>query len=202
MSLARVELKKAVVTVEEDGGLLFVNRQGEEEGTLRLASVDPPDTWQRRWRTYADPDTRGTRDRYREWVRTKVYRQRQAGYAVATIALPWYVLIGTSITLLAGATGIWLSAPDKALVGGALQVGSRTVGAVNARWRSGVTVIGGQGQQRGRIVRFGHIGYVDVQDIAAALAAVERALAEAGADVERGTAVPAALEAHAEPVAA
>jgi hypothetical protein len=45
MSLARVELKKAVVTIELDGGLLFVNKQGEEEGTLRLASVDPPDTW-------------------------------------------------------------------------------------------------------------------------------------------------------------
>lgn len=45
MSLARVELKKAVVTIEEDGGLLFVNKQGEEEGSLRLASVDPPDTW-------------------------------------------------------------------------------------------------------------------------------------------------------------
>ena len=55
---------------------------------------------------------------------------------------------------------------------------------------------------RGKIVRFGHIGYVDVQDVAAALAALERALVEAGADVERGTAVPAALEAHAEPVAA
>lgn len=45
MSLARVELKKAVVTIEGDGSLLFVNKQGEEEGTLRLASVDPPDTW-------------------------------------------------------------------------------------------------------------------------------------------------------------
>jgi aspartate aminotransferase-like enzyme len=70
------------------------------------------------------------------------------------------------------------------------------------RERSGVTIIGGQGAQRGKIVRFGHIGYVDVQDIAAALAALERALVEAGADVERGTAVPAALEAHAEPVVA
>jgi aspartate aminotransferase-like enzyme len=68
--------------------------------------------------------------------------------------------------------------------------------------QSGVTVIGGQGKQRGKIVRFGHIGYVDVQDVSAALAALERALVEAGADVERGTAVPAALEAHAEPVAA
>jgi aspartate aminotransferase-like enzyme len=69
------------------------------------------------------------------------------------------------------------------------------------RERSGVTVIGGQGEQRGKIVRFGHIGYVDVQDISAALSALERALVEAGADIERGTAVPAALEAHAEPVA-
>jgi aspartate aminotransferase-like enzyme len=70
------------------------------------------------------------------------------------------------------------------------------------RDRSGVTIIGGQGQLRGKIVRFGHIGYVDVQDVSAALAALERALVEAGADVARGTAVPAALEAHAEPVAA
>jgi aspartate aminotransferase-like enzyme len=41
-----------------------------------------------------------------------------------------------------------------------------------------------------------------VHDVAAALAALERALVAAGADVERGTAVTAALEAHAEPVAA
>lgn len=45
MSLARVEIKKAIVTVEEDGALLFTNKQGEEEGTMRLASVDPPGTW-------------------------------------------------------------------------------------------------------------------------------------------------------------
>lgn len=45
MSLARVELKKAVVTIEEDAALLFTSKQGDEDGTLRLASVDPPDTW-------------------------------------------------------------------------------------------------------------------------------------------------------------
>jgi serine---pyruvate transaminase len=70
------------------------------------------------------------------------------------------------------------------------------------RDRSGVTIIGGQGQLRGLIVRIGHIGYVDVNDVSAALAALERALVEAGADVERGTAVPAALDAYAAPVAA
>ena len=40
------------------------------------------------------------------------------------------------------------------------------------RDRSGVTIIGGQGEQRGKIVRFGHIGYVDVRDVAAALEAL------------------------------
>jgi ATP-dependent helicase/nuclease subunit B len=33
--------------------------------------VDPPSTWSRRERTYADPDARGTRDRYREWQRKR-----------------------------------------------------------------------------------------------------------------------------------
>ena len=30
-----------------------------------------PTTWTRRWRSYSDPDARGTRDRYREWVRKR-----------------------------------------------------------------------------------------------------------------------------------
>jgi hypothetical protein len=30
--------------------------------------VDPPSSWTRRFRSYTDPDARGTRDRYREWV--------------------------------------------------------------------------------------------------------------------------------------
>ncbi len=33
--------------------------------------VDAPSTWQWRARTYADPDPRGTRDRYREWTRKR-----------------------------------------------------------------------------------------------------------------------------------
>src|ERR671914_139057 len=68
------------------------------------------------------------------------------------------------------------------------------------RERSGVTVVGGQGELKGKIVRIGHIGYVDVHDVATALTALELALVNAGADVERGVAVSAALEAHAEPV--
>jgi hypothetical protein len=33
--------------------------------------VQPPSTWTRRFRSYTDPDARGTRDRYREWQRKR-----------------------------------------------------------------------------------------------------------------------------------
>jgi aspartate aminotransferase-like enzyme len=63
------------------------------------------------------------------------------------------------------------------------------------RDRHGVTLAPGQGELKGRIFRIGHIGYYDVFDITTALAAVELALIELGADVERGVAVTRALEA-------
>ncbi len=63
------------------------------------------------------------------------------------------------------------------------------------RDRHGIVLAPGQGPLKGRIFRIGHIGYYDVFDIATALAGVELVLAELGADVERGVAVTAALEA-------
>ena len=64
------------------------------------------------------------------------------------------------------------------------------------RERHGMTIEGGRGPLVGKIVRIGHIGYVDVFDVIAALTAVEQAFAELGADVERGVAAAAALEAY------
>ena len=63
----------------------------------------------------------------------------------------------------------------------------------------GIQLIGGQGDLRGRIFRIGHIGWFDVFDITTALAGVELALAEAGAEIERGVGVTAALDAYAAP---
>jgi aspartate aminotransferase-like enzyme len=63
------------------------------------------------------------------------------------------------------------------------------------RDRFGITLAPGQGPLKGRIFRIGHIGYYDIFDITTALAGVELALAEAGAEIERGAAVTAALEA-------
>jgi aspartate aminotransferase-like enzyme len=70
------------------------------------------------------------------------------------------------------------------------------------RDRHGVTLAPGQGALKGKIFRIGHIGYFDVFDIAIALAAVELALTELGADIERGVAVTRALDAFEQPVAA
>ena len=118
-----------------------------------------------------------------------------------------HVRLGRAARAGVKAMGLELFSPDED--GAAVVTAIRMPGEVDGqavvagmRERSGVTVIGGQGQLRGKIVRFGHIGYVDANDVVVALAALERELAELGADVERGTAVPAALEAYAEPVAA
>ncbi len=63
------------------------------------------------------------------------------------------------------------------------------------RDRFGITIANGQGALKGKIFRLGHIGWFDVFDITTQLAAVEIVLAELGADIARGVAVTAALEA-------
>ena len=62
------------------------------------------------------------------------------------------------------------------------------------RDRFGITLAPGQGPLKGRIFRIGHIGYYDIFDITTALAGIELALAEMGADIARGVAVGRALE--------
>ena len=64
------------------------------------------------------------------------------------------------------------------------------------RDRFGITLAGGQGPIKGRVVRIGHIGWFDVFDITTALAGLELALSEAGAEIERGIAVSRALETY------
>jgi aspartate aminotransferase-like enzyme len=64
---------------------------------------------------------------------------------------------------------------------------------LDLRDRFGITLAPGQGPLKGKVFRIGHLGYYDVFDITTALAGIELALAEAGADIERGVAVTRAL---------
>ena len=66
----------------------------------------------------------------------------------------------------------------------------------------GVTLAPGQGALKPNVFRIGHIGWFDIFDIAVALAAVELALIELGAEIDRGVAVSAAFAAYEQPVAA
>ncbi len=59
----------------------------------------------------------------------------------------------------------------------------------------GITIAGGHGDLVSRLFRIGHIGHVGIEELAAALAAIEEELATAGADVEPGKAAPAAYAA-------
>ena len=77
---AEVALDDVTQTRFDD--VLRVIVDGIEHGVFPCR-LDPPDTWQRTWRTYADPDTRGTRDRYREWVRKRGAPELAAYVALA-----------------------------------------------------------------------------------------------------------------------
>ena len=66
------------------------------------------------------------------------------------------------------------------------------------RERFGITIAGGQGELRDKIFRIGHIGYIDVFDVSAALAGLEVALSDAGVDIERGVAASRVLETYAQ----
>jgi aspartate aminotransferase-like enzyme len=116
-----------------------------------------------------------------------------------------HVRLGRAARAGVKAMGLELFSPDedRSAVVTAIKMPEEIDGGsivLSMRERSGVTIIGGQGELRGKIVRFGHIGYIDVFDVTTALAALELAMAEAGADIERSAAVTAALEAYAEPV--
>jgi aspartate aminotransferase-like enzyme len=98
------------------------------------------------------------------------------------------------------AMGLELFSPDED--GSAVVTAARAPDGVDSdelvlllRDRHGVTLAPGQGDLKGKIFRIGHIGYYDVFDITTALAAVELALVELGAEIERGVAVTRALEA-------
>ena len=112
-----------------------------------------------------------------------------------------HVRLGRATRAGAKAMGLELFSPDddRAAVVTAIRVpdgidSSDVVSGVRKHF--GMTIANGQGELKGKIFRLGHIGWFDIFDITTALSAVELVLAELGADIERGAAVTAALEAY------
>ncbi len=57
--------------------------------------------------------------------------------------------------------------------------------------RFGITTVGGQDKLKGKILRIGHMGYMDELDVISGIAALEMTLSELGYDVEPGRGVTA-----------
>ena len=62
------------------------------------------------------------------------------------------------------------------------------------REKHGITLAGGQGKLRGKIIRIAHLGWMAENDIVLAIAALERGLSDIGQDVQFGAGVAAAQE--------
>src|SRR5438132_1361234 len=112
-----------------------------------------------------------------------------------------HVRLGRAARAGAKALGLELFSPDEDR--SAVVTAVRTPDGISSddvvsglRDRFGMTIANGQGDLKGKIFRLGHIGWFDAFDITSALAAVEIVLADLGADIERGVAVTAALEAY------
>jgi serine---pyruvate transaminase len=118
-----------------------------------------------------------------------------------------HVRLGRAARAGVKAMGLELFSPDddSAAVVTAVRVPEGVDGGellLHLRDRHGVTLAPGQGPVKGKIFRIGHIGWFDVFDIAAALAAVELSLTELGAEIERGVAVARAFDAFEQRVPA
>ncbi len=68
------------------------------------------------------------------------------------------------------------------------------------RSRHGFQIAGGQGELKGRIIRFSHMGYVDASDTLGVIAALEITLKGLGFDVRIGAGVVAAQKVFAEAI--
>jgi aspartate aminotransferase-like enzyme len=159
---------------------------------------------------------------YFDWERTRKAQQKSdapftpavslvAGLDVALAllleeglenAFDRHVRLGRACRAGAKALGLELFSPDEdrsAVVTAIRAPEGIDSGAIvkDLRERFGITIANGQGDLKGAIFRIGHIGWFDVFDIATALSALELVLVELGADVDRGVATTAALEAFA-----
>jgi aspartate aminotransferase-like enzyme len=117
------------------------------------------------------------------------------------VAFDEHVRLGRACRAGVKAMGLDLFSPDddSSAVVTTVRVPESVDGAqllLDLRDRFGITLAPGQGPLKGKVFRVGHLGYYDVFDITTALAGIELALAEAGADIERGVAVTRALETY------
>ncbi|MDR2644747.1 MAG: alanine--glyoxylate aminotransferase family protein [Endomicrobium sp.] len=72
------------------------------------------------------------------------------------------------------------------------EIGGKIVKTLREKY--GVSIAGGQGDLKGKIIRFAHMGYIGKADLLVGFACLEMVLTELGVNIEKGKAVAAAEE--------
>lgn len=72
------------------------------------------------------------------------------------------------------------------------EIGGKIVKTLREKY--GISIAGGQGDLKGKIIRFAHMGYIGKADLLVGFACLEMVLAELGMKIEKGKAVAAAEE--------
>jgi aspartate aminotransferase-like enzyme len=72
------------------------------------------------------------------------------------------------------------------------EIGGKIVKILREKY--GVSIAGGQGDLKGKIIRFAHMGYIGKADLLVGFACLEMVLSELGVKIEKGKAVAAAEE--------
>ncbi|MDR3256649.1 MAG: alanine--glyoxylate aminotransferase family protein [Endomicrobium sp.] len=73
-----------------------------------------------------------------------------------------------------------------------VEIGDKIVKTLREKY--GVSIAGGQGDLKGKIIRFAHMGYIGKADLLVGFACLEMVLVELGVKIEKGKAVAAAEE--------
>jgi aspartate aminotransferase-like enzyme len=74
----------------------------------------------------------------------------------------------------------------------AAEIGGKIVRTLREKY--GVSIAGGQGDLKGKIIRFAHMGYIGKSDLLMGFACLEMVLSELGVNIEKGKSVAAVQE--------
>jgi aspartate aminotransferase-like enzyme len=72
------------------------------------------------------------------------------------------------------------------------EIGGKIVKTLREKY--GISIAGGQGELKGKIIRFAHMGYIGKADLLVGFACLEMVLSELGVNIEKGKSVAAAQD--------
>jgi aspartate aminotransferase-like enzyme len=208
-----------VVDLPVDGWDLDVVVAGSQKALMTPPGIGLCSVSERALELARDARSRGARGYYFEWERTLAGQRKHPPDSAFTPAVTLVRALDVALELIEQETlqGVF---ERHALLGRAAREGMKALGlelfgpedenanvvtavrvpegldgsAIQKTMRQsyGVTIAGGQGHLKGKIIRVAHCGYYGAFDILSTIAALEMTLAELGADISPGAGVAGA----------